>query len=123
MITDHQREMRHKCAWCACDEWMHANQCLKHAIRFEPDVYDEEETCIVGGHPCVYSETCGFEESRTPITKPTEAEIAAYKSGVRRERILYSLDAISKELVRLKDLLSEEFQSATRNERNVSTVD
>ena len=115
-------EKRRGCVWRTCDHWFHMNQCLKHAIRFEPDVYDLE-SCCVSGHPCVYSETCGFEESRTPITKPTEAEIAAYKSGVRRERIMYSLDSISKELVRLKDLLSEEFQSATRNERNVSTVD
>ena len=121
-MEEESGEKRRECAWRTCDYWLHMNQCLKHAIRFEPDVYDLE-SCCVSGHPCVYSATCGFEKSQTPITKPTEAEAAAYKSEVRRERIMYSLDEISKELVRLKDLLSEEFQSATRNERNVSTVD
>lgn len=95
----------------ACDEWTHINQCLKHARRFEPDVYGDEEPCIVDGHPCLYSETCGFEEKRSPIVKPTEAEMAAYQSEVRREQILHILKDLSQGLNHLNELLTEEFKA------------
>lgn len=115
-MTDHQREMRRKCAWSACDHWMHINQCLKHAVRFEPDVYDLKETDCVSGHPCVYSETCGFEEKRSPLVEPTESEMAAYQSEVRRDAIMSTLKSVSEGLDRLKELLTEEFK-ATSNDR------
>ena len=98
---------RRGCAWLACDHWFHSNQCLKHAIRFEPEVYDLEGVCV-SGHPCEYSETCGYEKVRSPIESPTAEERAAYKTRVRRDQIRRTIANIEDGLARLKSLLKEE---------------
>ena len=54
---------KHDCIWLEYDTWCHATQCLLHAKKYEPEMYNTgnpEDESPVSGHPCVMRDGCGF---------------------------------------------------------------